>query len=231
VWSSEGYLYDSFRTGQPVERVRPNALRAVSAGLFPTAKARQFVQRAAKDDLTTAWGVRTLSAQDPSYNPIAYHDGQVWTIATAWAADAALASGDVELGVRYLRTITERLDREGGFAHECYRGDREEPFDSCFLLGFSIAPFLTTLFERLWGLEMDARTGRLVVRPAFPAHWRSASIENLRFGPGTVALDWTPDRLRVRWSGPGTLAVVGSTGEVVPVEPGSVSDVATTVTE
>jgi Amylo-alpha-1,6-glucosidase len=224
VWASEGYLYDTFRGNQPGERVRPNALRAVSAGLFPAAEARRFVERAAQDDLSTPWGVRTLSSRDPAYNPGAYHDGQVWTIATCWLADAALASGEVELGLRYLSAIAGRFEKEGGFANECYRGDRDAPFDSCFLLGFSTAPFVTTLFEQLWGLRLDARTGRLTVRPKFPARWRSASIENLRFGPGTVALDWTPDRLRVRWSGPGTLTVAGSTGDV-PCAPGTGSDV------
>ncbi len=220
VWKDEGYLYDSLRGSAPVERVRPNALRAVSAGLFPRADAQRFVDRAARDDLTTPWGVRTLSSRDPGYQPIAYHDGEVWTIATTWAADAALAVGNVDLGLAYLSTIVDLYDREAGFANECYRGDRAEPFDSCFLLGFSVAPFLAVLFERLWGLSVNAETGRLVVRPAFPASWQSASIENLRVGAGTAALDWSPERLRVHWFGPGTLVVDGG-AETVAVGPGS----------
>ena len=224
LWSAEGYLYDSIRGDRPVAQVRPNALRAVSAGLFPRSDARQLVDRAARDDLTTPWGVRTLSSHDPGYRPDAYHDGQVWTIATAWAAEAALAVGRVEQGLEYLTTIAERYDRESGFANECYRGDRDEPFDSCFLLGFSVAPFLTVLFERLWGLSVDARAGRLTVRPAFPSSWGSASIDHLRIGAGTAALDWSPERVRVRWSGSGTLTVDGG-AEVVEVAPGSARDV------
>ncbi|MGI0071378.1 MAG: amylo-alpha-1,6-glucosidase [Thermoplasmata archaeon] len=224
-WPSERYLYDSLRGDRPREQVRPNALRAVSAGLFDRADALRFVRRAAEDDLTTPWGVRTLSSRDPGYDPIAYHDGEVWTIATAWAADAALAAGDAELGVRYLSAIVRRYDAEGGFANECYRGDRPEPFDSCFLLGFSVAPFLTTLFERLWGITMDAPAGRLSARPTFPAAWHSASLERLRVGGGTVALAWTPGRITVRWSGPGTLTVnAGATA--VRVAPGATGEVA-----
>jgi glycogen debranching enzyme len=230
LWAEEGYLYDSLRGGRPTPQLRPNALRAVSAGLFTGPDARRFVLRASNDDLSTGWGLRTLSSNDPGYDPIAYHDGEVWTIATAWAADAALAVGEVDLGMKYLATITGLYEKEGGFANECYRGDRPEAFDSCFLLGFSIAPFLTLLFERLWGLDMDARAGRLSVRPTFPAGWGSASIENLRLGTGTVSCDWTPERLRVRWSGPGTLSVDGGAG-VVPVAPGSVSDVMTAALE
>lgn len=205
AWPAESYLYDSRRNGQPVPRLRPNALRAVASGFLEPDRARAIVLRAGKDDLTTPWGVRTLSCTDPGYDPRSYHEGQVWTIATAWAAEAAFAVGEADLGLRYLRTISDRLEGEGGWANECYLGDRPEPFDSCFLLGFSIAPFLTTIFERLWGLAVDARVPRLDVFPVFPDGWKSASIERLRVGSGTASLDWSPERLRVSWSGPGSL--------------------------
>jgi glycogen debranching enzyme len=217
-WPEEEYLYDSRCDGRPVARLRPNALRAVASGILDPGLSRALVLRAAKDDLTTPWGVRTLSTKDPGYDPRSYHDGEVWTIATAWAAEAALAVGENELGLRYLRTIGQRMDAEGGWANECYRGDRPEAFDSCFLLGFSVAPFLTTVFERLWGLSVDARDARLDVTPAFPPDWDSASLEQLRIGSGVAALDWRPERLRVSWSGPGMLSVRtrGVRAEVAP---------------
>ena len=216
-WPAEGYLYDSIRAGRPKEELRPNALRTVGAGIFSAEEERGFVRRASRDDLSTPWGLRTLSARDPAYDPIAYHGGQVWTIATAWAAEAALAAGEADLGVHYLSTIASLFGAEGGWANECYRGDRREPFDSCFLLGFSVAPFLNVLFHRLWGLDVDARAGRLTVRPMFPAGWHRASIDRLRIGAGSVALDWSPDRLRVRWNGPGALTVrTGSDERSVP---------------
>jgi glycogen debranching enzyme len=208
-WPQEGYLYDSLRGGKPVRRVRPNALRAVSAGLLDPTTAHAVVRRAAADDLTTPWGVRTLSSRDPAYSPTAYHDGQVWTIATAWAADAASAAGETELAAGYLRTIVARLLADDGSANECYRGDRAEPFDSCFLLGFSVAPFVTTLFERLWGLGMDATLPRLTVQPSFPAGWTRASIENLRIGDGVASVRLQDGRLEVGWRGSRALEVAG----------------------
>ncbi|MGA8604259.1 MAG: amylo-alpha-1,6-glucosidase [Thermoplasmata archaeon] len=221
-WSEEGYLYDSRLGGKPVARLRPNALRAVTSGILDRDLCEAIVKRAAKEDLTTPWGVRTLSAKDPGYDPQSYHDGEVWTIATAWAAEAALAVGDSALGMRYLRTIGERMDAEGGWANECYRGDRPEAFDSCFLLGFSVAPFLTTLFERLWGLSVDARVPRLEVAPCFPLDWDSASLEQLRVGSGVAALDWTPKRTRISWSGAQPLQVSLRAGNAVVPPGGSV---------
>ncbi len=208
-WDEETYLADTVRKGAPVFELRPNALRAVSAGLLQPATARAMVLRAARDDLTTPWGVRTLSSRDPQYSPEAYHHGQVWTIATAWAADAAFSAGLPELGVDYLRRIGALYAAEQGGANECYRGDRAEPFDSCFLLGLSVGPFLTTLFEGLWGLRVDGRVPRLRVHPRFPAAWKAASLEGLRIGSGRVTLEYGSGRTRVHWDGPRPLEVEG----------------------
>ncbi len=221
-WEEERYLYDSLRDGRGVAQVRPNALRAVSAGFLPEAMARAVVARARADDLLTAWGVRTLSARDPSYDPAVYHEGQVWTIATAWLADAALAAGERELGGEVLARIAGLLTSEALGANECFRGDRPEPFDSCFVLGFSVGPFVATLFHRLWGISMDARTGELAVRPAFPAAWRSARIERLRVGSGFADLDWSAGQLTVRWTGPGALTVRTGRASGTAVAGGSV---------
>lgn len=212
VWSEEGYLFDSICEGEPVRHLRPNALRAASAGILDPTTARRLVQRAAEDDLTTPWGVRTLSSKDRTYSARAYHDGQVWPIATAWAADAAFAAGEEALGLQYLTRLGAWLGSENGMANECYLGDRAEPFDSCFLLGLSIAPFLTVVFERLWGLSVDGATPGLRVEPRFPATWRSASLENLRIADGRCSLVYEAPQLRVRWTGPRPLVVAGRAG-------------------
>jgi hypothetical protein len=214
-WGKEGYLYDSLRMdGAPVARVRPNALRAVSAGLLPPEIAAAAVLRASQPDLTTPWGLRTLSSVDAGFDPQAYHDGQVWSIATAWAADAAFSVGQHELGLRYLSTLAGHLRAQGGFSHECYRGDRPEPYNSCFLLGFSVAPFLTTVFERLWGLSIGPGAESLYVAPRFPTSWRSARLHSLRIGDGQIDLDWTPDELSVVWHGTKPIRVVGASADV-----------------
>ncbi|MFZ1024451.1 MAG: amylo-alpha-1,6-glucosidase [Thermoplasmata archaeon] len=213
-WESERYLYDSRNAKGPVAHLRPNALRAVSAGLFTGPDAQQYVRRAAEGDLTTAWGIRTLASGDAQYDPATYHDGQVWSIATAWGADAALTAGESDLGVRYLEILADRYIAEDGYANECYRGDRLEPFNSCFLLGFSVAPFLTTLFERLWGLEVDARLSSLSIHPRFPRHWKSASLARLRIGEGEADIDWTPGQAAIAWRGKLPLTVAGTGGTI-----------------
>jgi hypothetical protein len=223
-WPEESYLYDSLhRDGSPVRKLRPNALRAVEAGLFDQATSQALLDRAGRDDLTVPWGVRTLSSGDSAYDPIAYHDGQVWTIATAWAAGAAFRAGRTSVGVERLDTIADRIREEGGYANECYRGDRPTAFNSCFLLGFSVAPFLTTVFEGLWGLSprMDRATVRC--RPSFPSKWRSASLTGIRLGAGRLDLSWKPGIVTARWDGPGPVVLAGDHASVhlEPGEPGT----------
>jgi hypothetical protein len=114
--------------------------------------------------------------------------------------------------MRYVRTIADRFEAEGGSANECYRGDRAEPFDSCFLLGFSVGPFVTLLFERLWGLTVDARVPEIGVRPAFPSDWRRASLDRLRVGSGVATLRYEDGGVEVVWQGRRPLTVVGRHG-------------------
>jgi glycogen debranching enzyme len=214
-WPEEGYLYDSIlRDGTKRAKIRPNALRAVELGLLGGAEAATACDRAAEDDLTTPWGVRTLSARDPTYDPQAYHEGQVWSIATAWSAAAAFRLGRADAGVRYLDVLAGHLRTEHGYANECYRGDRPEPFDSCFLLGFSVAPFLTSVFEGLWGLTPMLHRGTVRCRPNFPRTWHSACLRGVRLGPGSLDLAWVPGAVTARWSGPGILTLEGEQGSV-----------------
>ncbi|MCI4326670.1 MAG: hypothetical protein L3K16_03420 [Thermoplasmata archaeon] len=214
-WVEERYLYDSLRRdGTPRANLRPNALRAVELGLVEGAAARAVCDRAAEDDLTTPWGLRTLSARDSAYDPLAYHEGQVWSIATAWAAAAAFRIGHAEAGVRYLDVLAGHLRTEHGYANECYRGDRPEPFDSCFLLGFSVAPFLTSVFEGLWGLTPMLHQGTVRCQPNFPASWHSASLRGIRLGPGSLDLGWVPGVVTGQWTGPGSLTLEGEHGSV-----------------
>jgi len=223
AWPEERYFFDSLhRDGTPVRKVRPNALWAVATGLLDGDAARRGLARALEPDLYAPWGLRTLSNRDPGFVPIAYHDGQVWTIATAWAAAAAFALGDGNAGHRLLTTIADRIVEERGLANECYRGDRGEPFDSCFLLGFSIGPFLTNLFDGLWGLSPVEGGTALRVEPRFPDGWKEAHLTGLRIGGGRVDLHWTPHSIRAELHGSGPNSLIGPVGSV-PLRDGETS--------
>src|SRR4029453_18896411 len=68
---------------QPVRSIASNAGHALAAGLVPRQFAKRCADRLMAADLFSGWGVRTLSQQHPSYNPLAYHLGTVWPVENA----------------------------------------------------------------------------------------------------------------------------------------------------
>ena len=64
---------------QRIPSIRPNALVLLLADTVrDSSKAESVLTRIEKNDITTTWGVRTLSSTDPKYHPSLYHDGAVW---------------------------------------------------------------------------------------------------------------------------------------------------------
>src|SRR4029434_6472907 len=68
---------------RPVRSIGSNPGHALAAGLVPREHARQVAERLMAPDLFSGWGIRTLSSEHPSYNPLAYHLGTVWPVENA----------------------------------------------------------------------------------------------------------------------------------------------------
>jgi glycogen debranching enzyme len=64
--------------GRPASVVSPNPGHALWSGIADPDKARQTVERLMAEDMFSGWGIRTLSAKERRYSPIAYHLGTVW---------------------------------------------------------------------------------------------------------------------------------------------------------
>ena len=47
-------------------------------GIVPPERAGRVVQRLLAPDMSSGWGIRTLSADHPAYNPHSYQNGSVW---------------------------------------------------------------------------------------------------------------------------------------------------------
>jgi glycogen debranching enzyme len=71
------------RDKRPVRSIASNPGHALGAGLVPTERARSVADRLLAPDLFSGWGIRTLSSDHPSYNPLGYHLGTVWPVENA----------------------------------------------------------------------------------------------------------------------------------------------------
>ena len=79
-WDEEIGFYAYALDGEkkPVLSVASNPGHCLWSGIVPADRARRVVERLMKPDMWSGWGIRTLSANHPAYNPHSYQNGSVW---------------------------------------------------------------------------------------------------------------------------------------------------------
>ncbi len=63
---------------RPIASVGSDPCHAMTAGILDDDLVGPVVERMFADEMFSGWGVRTLSADHPGYNPYSYHRGSVW---------------------------------------------------------------------------------------------------------------------------------------------------------
>ncbi len=65
---------------QQVRSVGSNDGHLLATGIVPARLAKTVARRLFVPDMFSGWGIRTLSAEHPAYNPFSYHRGSVWPV-------------------------------------------------------------------------------------------------------------------------------------------------------
>ena len=170
-WNSEkAFYYDTIRRdGSKDPSVRPNTLVLLLTGAIKDrTKAVSVLSRLEQNDVTTPWGLRTLSSVDPKYHPSLYHDGAVWPLVTGWAAVSELKLSRREQALYYLESMAHRILQENGMFAETYRGDRPEPFNSCILQAWSVGMYIYAFREMMLGMKMKMTENKIHLEPQIP---------------------------------------------------------------
>ena len=76
--SSGFYAYALDGDKQKVLTVASNPGHCLWSGIVPADRAARVAQRLMSQDMWSGWGIRTLSASHPAYNPYSYQNGSVW---------------------------------------------------------------------------------------------------------------------------------------------------------
>jgi glycogen debranching enzyme len=79
-WDDELSFYAYALDGQKnkVLTVASNAGHCLWSGIVPPDRAKKVVDRLMASDMWTGWGIRTLAATHPAFNPYNYQTGSVW---------------------------------------------------------------------------------------------------------------------------------------------------------
>ena len=96
---------------QPVDSIASNAGHVLYCGVASQEHADRVAERLAAVDMNGGWGIRTLSTQMSTYNPLSYHNGSVWPHDVSLAMAGLAAYGHEEQA----KVLARQLVKLGGF--------------------------------------------------------------------------------------------------------------------
>jgi glycogen debranching enzyme len=207
-WSEElgFYAFGLDPEKRRIDTVASNAGHCLWSGIVRPDRAARVVARLLQRDMWSGWGVRTLSADNPAYNPYSYQCGSVWPHDNGilalgfkrygFAAEAAQIARDISRAASHF--VSHRLP-------ELYAGVQREPGNfPVQYLGANVpqawaAGSAFHLLQAILGLQADAPHGRLRVDPVLPAWLSDVTLHGLRVGNAKLDLRFWRDGEQTRW--------------------------------
>ena len=181
---------------RPVRSVTSNPGHCLAAGITDRALAERTADRLLGEDLFSGWGVRTLSARHPAYNPYSYHRGSVWPV-----EHGSFALGFLRYGLHHHleRLCRAQFEAARLFEHrrlpELFAGhprDADHPFPALYPQANSpqawSASAVVSFVQALLGIYPYAPLNLLLVDPHLPEWLPEITVERLRVGPSVVTL-------------------------------------------
>jgi glycogen debranching enzyme len=183
------YAYALDGDKKKVLTVTSNPGHCLWSGIVPPERARKVVERLIASDMWSGWGIRTLSALHPAFNPYDYQNGSVWPhdngiIAFGFkrygfGAEAARIARDIsEAGTHFL---LNRLP-------ELYTAPKRDTTTfPVQYLGANVpqawaAGSVFSLMQAILGFMPDAPNDKLYIDPLLP-HWLpDLTVYDLRVG-------------------------------------------------
>jgi glycogen debranching enzyme len=182
-----------------VASVTSNPGHCLYCGIVDDDKADSLAVRLMADDMFSGWGIRTLSAKSPAYNPMSYHNGSVWPHDNAIIAAGLKRYGYRDAALRIATGVFEIASRSRDFRlAELYCGFErtvhseivDYPVACAPQAWAAAAPFM--LLQAMLGLTAHAQSETLsVIQPKLPSWLGRAELHGLRIGGATVSLGFT----------------------------------------
>jgi glycogen debranching enzyme len=188
------------RDKRQVRSISSNPGHALWSGIVAGGRAESVVARLVAPDMFGGWGIRTLSAEEPKFNPMSYHNGSVWP-----HDNSVIAAGMRRYGFRREPELVARSVLEAGMHFtddrlpELFCGfTRDRRFNSGpgeYLVSCSpqawAAGALFHFLQVLCGVEADTFDRRLRIDPLPSPLFDRLRVEGMRVGDGL--LDFTVD--------------------------------------
>jgi glycogen debranching enzyme len=175
-----------------VKGISSNPSHLLWCGLADPQRATTVAQRLLKPDLFSGWGLRTLSSENPAYNPLSYQRGSVWPHDTLLAAAGLWRYGHYEQASMLIQAILEAAATfEDARLPELFCGlprvhDLPVPYEQANFpqAWAAAAPILAA--QLFLGLVPDAPHGRCFLSPWLPKWLPRLELHGIAIGRGSL---------------------------------------------
>ncbi len=179
------------------------------------------VHRLTAPDMSSGWGIRALSSEARTYNPVSFYNGSVWPFDTALIANGLKKHGHVEESNRLAWALVEAAT-----AHEYARlpemvcGLRRQDADRPVSFPMACSPYagsaaaLFLVLQSMLGIYAQAEENIVYVHnPVLPRWLGEVTLSNLHVGRTTMRLRFRRSGTQTSFSvldkrGPGRIVVV-----------------------
>jgi glycogen debranching enzyme len=203
-WQDDHQFYAQALDGakQLVPSITSNPGHCLFSRICDSERADIVTDRLLAPDMFSGWGIRTLSASSPHYNPMSYHNGTIWPHDNSLIAAGLRRYGHTEAAQQVVTGILEAGIRMPSFRlPELFCG-----FGRDTRFGTGPAEYLVSCNPQAWGAGAafhllqtalgvfpDATADRVFLSPMPIPLARSVEVRGMRVGTGHLSFRVTYD--------------------------------------
>ncbi|HYM51142.1 MAG TPA: glycogen debranching N-terminal domain-containing protein [Candidatus Limnocylindrales bacterium] len=179
-----------------IPSITSNPGHCLWAGICDAERAELVSERLLAPDMFSGWGIRTLSAASPHYNPMSYHNGTIWPHDNSIAAAGLRRYGRSREALRVIEGIMEAGIRMPQYRlPELFCGFKRDAL-------FNTGPteYLVSCNPQAWGagaafhllqtglgIVPDTTAGRVYIAPVPLPGVSSVEVRGMRIGGGRLS--------------------------------------------
>jgi len=186
--------------GKRMNVISSNPGHCLETGIFTPEHEHRIAERLLEPDMFSGWGIRTLSAQSASYNPMSYHNGSIWPHDNAMIARGLVSIQRGDLAEKVFTGIYEagRLMQYKrmpelfcGFDRVLSHAEPPVRYPSACSPQAWAASAVFAFTHALLNFQPRMNQSSMVIKRArLPVWLRSLQIKNLRIGGSFLDLEF-----------------------------------------
>lgn len=182
-WDDETSIYSTAfnDSNEHIKEISPWIAFASVVDVGNSAHTVQSIHKLNSADMTTDWGIRSISNKSKYFGALNYNYGAVWPFLSGFVTQAQFKFHMSQQGYVNLMNIAQHVfDNNLGAIAEVYSGVQNMwPQEAVSQQGFSATGFILPLIRGFLGIETDVLQKKITFAPQLPADWEFTSIENV----------------------------------------------------